>query len=145
MKEIYAEIEIDTSAARVWEILMDFAAYPEWNPFIREISGDTRVGSVLRVRFQPPGARGMTFKPKLLRFEPAREIRWLGKLFISGLFDGEHALTIKPLEGDRVIFSQREEFTGLLVTFLSGTLRGAAKGFEAMNRALKQRAELTGK
>jgi hypothetical protein len=145
MKEIYAEIEIDTSAARVWEILMDFASYPEWNPFIREISGDARVGSMLRVRFQPPGGRGMTFKPKLQRIEPAREIRWLGKLFISGLFDGEHALTIKQLEGDRVIFSQHEKFTGLLVPLLFGTLKGAAKGFEAMNRALKQRAELTGK
>jgi len=144
MKEICAEIEIDTSAACVWKILMDFAAYPEWNPFIREISGETRVGSRLRVRIQPPGGRGMAFKPELLRFEHAREMRWLGKLLISGLFDGEHALTIKPLEGDRVIFSQREEFTGLLVPFLSGTLEGAAKGFEAMNRALKERAELTG-
>ena len=34
MKEIHAEIEIDTSAERVSEVLMDLAAYPEWNPFI---------------------------------------------------------------------------------------------------------------
>ena len=39
MKELHSEIEIDASAERVWGILTDFASYPEWNPFIRRISG----------------------------------------------------------------------------------------------------------
>jgi len=144
MKEIHAEIEIDASAARVWGILTDFAAYPEWNPFIREISGDTKVGSGLRVRMQPPGGRAKTFKPHLLGFEPEHEIRWLGKLFIPGLFNGEHAFAIEKLGDGRVRFSQHEKFTGLLVAFLPGMLKGAAWGFQAMNRALKERAESAG-
>ena len=144
MKKIYSEIKIDASAARAWEILIDFPAYPEWNPFIPEISGDLRVGSMLKVHIQPPGSRGMTFKPKLLRFEPEHEIRWLGRLFIAGLVDGEHALAIKKLEGDRVLFSQSEEFRGLIVPFLSGIVKNTAKGFEEMNGALKERAESAG-
>ena len=31
--KLQTEIEIDADADRVWTILVDFAAYPEWNPF----------------------------------------------------------------------------------------------------------------
>ena len=31
-------------------VVTDFAAYPEWNPFIRRISGDLREGTRLEVR-----------------------------------------------------------------------------------------------
>lgn len=39
MTELNTEIEIRASAERVWNALMDFDAYPKWNPFVREISG----------------------------------------------------------------------------------------------------------
>ncbi|MBI4544746.1 MAG: SRPBCC family protein [Gemmatimonadetes bacterium] len=44
MKELYAEIDIEASAERVWQVLTDFAAYPEWNPFMRSISGTLEQG-----------------------------------------------------------------------------------------------------
>ena len=36
----------------------------------------------------------MTFKPNILVFEENKELRWLGKLFFKGLFDGEHKFEI---------------------------------------------------
>ena len=35
MRELNTEIEINASAERVWQMLMDFDAYPQQNPFIR--------------------------------------------------------------------------------------------------------------
>jgi len=142
MKELHSELEIDASAERVWGILTDFASYPEWNPYIRRISGEPKVGERLEVRFEPPGSRGITLKPKVLKAEPERELQWLGHLFVAGLFDGEHSLTIQPLGENHVRFLQREAFRGLLVPLFARSLdKGTRRGFEEMNRALKERAE----
>src|SRR5919106_5366704 len=63
MKEVRTEIEIGAAPQRVWGVLMDFGSYPEWNPFIRRISGEPAVGSQLEVRNEPPGGRAMPVKP----------------------------------------------------------------------------------
>ena len=48
-KEILTTIDIETSADRVWQILTDFAAFPQWNPFIRRATGNLQVGAVLTI------------------------------------------------------------------------------------------------
>jgi hypothetical protein len=96
----------------------------------------------LRVRMRPPGGVAMTFRPKVLKAERERELRWLGTLGPRGLFDGEHSFRIVPLGEVRVRFLQTERFTGLLVSPLMLLIRNSTlRGFEAMNRALKLRAE----
>jgi hypothetical protein len=125
----------------MWRVLSDFDAYPEWNPFIRSIVGDAEVGSRLRVRIEPPGARGITYKPTVRAVAPPSELRWLGRLLMLGLFDGEHRLAIEPLDGGRSKFVQSERFHGLLVGLFGKTLDATERGFGEMNGALKRRAE----
>jgi hypothetical protein len=76
---------IDAPAERVWAVVTDFAAYPEWNPFIRRISGELREGTRLEVRIEPPGGRALTFKPTVRVVEANRELRWLGRLLLPGI------------------------------------------------------------
>lgn len=76
MKEIHPEIEIKASAERVWQLLTDFVAFPQWNPFIHRTSGELKTGARLEVYIQPSGAKGMSFKPMALNVEPNRELRW---------------------------------------------------------------------
>jgi hypothetical protein len=142
MKELHSEIEIEASAERVWQVLTNFAAFPQWNPFIRMVSGEIRTGQRLEVHMQPSGARAMTFGPKVLKVEPNQELRWRGQLWIGGLFDGEHIFTIESIAPGRVRFVQREEFSGVLVPLLARSLdRDTKRGFEEMNQALKSQAE----
>jgi len=142
VKELRAEVEIDATPERVWLLLTDFPSYPEWNPFIRSASGPIAVGGRLKVHIQPSGTSGMTFRPRVLKVEPQRELRWLGRLLVPGLFDGEHVFTLDALGEHRVRFVQREIFKGILVPLLSRSLdRDASRGFDEMNAALKARAE----
>ena len=135
------EVEIDAPPERVWAVVSDFAAYPEWNPFIHRISGELRTGARLEVQIEPPGARATTFKPTVRVVETNHELRWLGRLLLPGVIDGEHSLRIEPLDGGRSRFVQSERFTGLLVGFVRGTLAKTEVGFEQMNAALKARVE----
>lgn len=135
-------IDINAPAERVWRVLTDFGAYREWNPFITSISGEVRRGARLTVRVQPSGGRGMTFRPTVLVADQNRELRWVGRFLWPGIFEGEHAFQIRPLEKGGVRLLQQETFRGLLVPLLRWALDGETRaGFEAMNHALKERAE----
>lgn len=141
MREETTDIVIRASANNVWEALTDFESVPKWNPFIKHISGDIEKGNRIEVRLQPPEGRGMTFRPTVLKAEPDRELRWIGRLLIPGIFDGEHYFRIEPQTDGGVRFVQGERFTGVLVPFFGGIIRSAVRGFEEMNSALKDRAE----
>jgi hypothetical protein len=140
--QLHTEIEINAGPERVWAILADFAAYPEWNPFIRSVRGEPVQGARLEVRIQPSGAKGVTFRPSVLAADGRRELRWLGHFLFEGLFDGEHRFEIEPIAAGKVRFLHSERFSGILVPLFKGSLdRDTKSGFEEMNRALKARAE----
>ena len=141
MKRIETQIAIAAPPERVWAILTDFPAHASWNPFITAISGEPRQGGRLAIRVQPPGGRGMNFRPRLLAVEPGRELRWLGRLFVPGLFDGEHYFLLEPAAGGTRL-THGEKFSGLLVAMMGRSgFDPIERGFEAMNQALKARAE----
>jgi hypothetical protein len=143
-KQLNTEIEINASSEKVWKLLSDLASYPSWNPFIKSIKGTLAVGEKLEVFIQPSGTKGMTFKPTILRAEKEKELHWLGKFFISGLFDGEHIFQIEKLSEKRVKFIHSENFNGLLVRFFAKSLdTDTLRGFREMNEALKNLAEKT--
>ena len=141
-RQLHTEIEIQASPARVWETLSDFDAYPDWNPFIVQAAGQPVPGSRLELQMRLPGRRPMTFRPTILEATPGHRLRWLGRLLIPGLFDGEHTFTIDPLGPDRVRLSQQEEFRGLLAPLILALIRKPTReGFHQMNQALKTQAE----
>jgi len=140
--QLHTEIEIDAPAETVWNILTDLDGYPDWNPFITEARGDIAVGNRLVNRLQPPGGKAMNFKPVVTAVEPAQTFEWLGRLGVPLVFDGRHRfeLAATPSGGTRVVHS--EDFRGVLVRFMRKSLDTQTQaGFEAMNAALKTRAE----
>lgn len=141
MKTIFTEIEINASPEKVWQVLMEFDQYPDWNPFIRSISGVAAPSNTLDVFIQPPGSSGMRLKPVVLKHEPLSEFRWKGKLFISGIFDGEHYFKLEKISEGVTLFQHGEKFSGILVPFMGGILEKSKEGFMAMNTALKARCE----
>lgn len=141
-KEVRTEIDIRASDERVWQILTDFPNFVNWNPFITKISGDLKKHARLKVRIQPQGERGMTLRPIILDVEPKRELHWIGRFAVPGLFSGEHIFTIEPLGKDHVRFIHREIFTGLFVLIYARNFdTNIRQGFEDMNQALKAKAE----
>jgi hypothetical protein len=141
-RRLRTEIEIEASPDRVWKTLTDFAAYPDWNPFIVQAAGQPVPGTRLELQMQLSGRRPMTFRPKVLEATPAHRLRWLGHLLVPGLFDGEHTFTIEPSGPGRVRLTQQEEFRGLLTPLILAFIaKPTQEGFQQMNQALKARVE----
>ena len=141
-KQLYTEITINAVPEKVWAVLVNFSAYGSWNPFVKSIKGTPVVGRPIEVLLQPEGSKGMTMKPEVLNYEPNKELRWIGKLFASHIFDGEHAFVLRDNGDGTTTFMQYEHFRGILVPFLKKMLDVDTKtSFMQMNEALKKRVE----
>jgi hypothetical protein len=142
MRELKTEITIDAPIESVWSVLIDSARYPGWNPFITSVEGEFAVNTKLRIRIEPPDSKPMTFRPTCIERTELHRLRWLGSLGVRGLFDGEHIFELAITGEGKTHFIQREKFSGILVPLLwSQIATNTLRGFEAMNRELKSRAE----
>lgn len=135
-RTIQTEINIPASPQEVWQVLTDGPAYADWNPFIRSMSGAVVLGGRLTNRMHPAGGSEMTFRPKVLVADPARELRWLGRLGLPRIFDGEHYFRLEAHgAGTRLIHG--ETFRGLLLWVMK--VDRFRSDFTAMNLALRDR------
>ena len=70
-------------------------------------------------------------------------MKWLGHLWFSGLFDGEHKFELIDNGNGTTTFIQSEKFKGILVPLFNKMLdKNTVNGFNDMNRKLKVLAEL---
>ena len=137
--QLRTEIDIAASPEKIWDVLTDFRAYPEWNPFIVSISGKPLVGERLNVVLSPPAQSEMRFKPVVLRADAGQEFRWRGVLWFRWLFTGEHFFRLDEREPGVTRFTHGEDFSGFALRYVSMT--NTTRGFVFMNQALKQRVE----
>lgn len=139
MKQIKTEILINASSEKIWQILMDFNNYPNWNPFIKYIQRNKSDSTKLEIEIQPPSGNKMRFNPIIIDQIQNKKFSWKGKLLVSGLFDGEHIFELIANSDGSTTFIHSEKFSGILAPFIN--LKSTEKGFVLMNQKLKQLAE----
>ena len=137
--EISTNIIINAPVAEVWTEFIHFEKYPEWNPFVKSIEGELIVGKKFKAKID-----SMSFSPVLKSNIPEKSFSWKGKLLFPGIFDGHHSFECIENEDGTTLFVQEEQFFGILVPFLRKKLNTEIiNGFNAMNRALKDRVEVS--
>jgi len=144
--EIRTFVDIDATPERVWEVLTDLPAYPEWNPIVRRAEGTFAVGGSPSLTFAPLStALRVTVRPTVLEATAGRRLRFrvrFARLGVPGLFDAEHVLTLERQEGGGVRLWEQARFRGLLTPLVTRLLnRNESGAFAAMNDALKLRVE----
>jgi hypothetical protein len=143
MRRLASALDIAAPPERVWEQLTDFPGFPSWNPFIRKASGDLKVGNQLQITLKL-GRVERTFRPKLSRIEPNRELRWVAQVGPKGLFDVERIFQCEPLPNGDTRFAQSEICTGLFepILFIGGKLeKDILRGYQDFAHAIKERVE----
>ena len=137
MRTIRTEIEIAAPQSVVWAVLTDLPSYREWNPQIPDAGGDLREGGTVELRVRGRESRTRTLPVAVEVVDPPRRLRWVGTVLSPHLFRGRHEFKLEPLSDGRTRLVNRERLSGVLVPFVAD----ADSAYEAMNRALADRAE----
>lgn len=136
---ISAAIEIAATPHDVWAVLADLANYPQWHPVFREASGLLAAGNTITLMStQPDTGHTVTAKVKVLIAEPPTELRWASS--VLGLMRSERSFTLSPAGGGTRLV-QAGTYRGLFTRFPPKTVGRIQGGFEAINQAIKRRAE----
>jgi hypothetical protein len=142
LKEIKTEIEIMASPELAWQVLTDFQNFAKWNPIIIQIKGEPKVGTKVEIHLRIKGGRTRIYKPTITKVEPNHELRWFGKSFFPGIFDGERIFTIKPIGTNNMRFFHNQIFSGLGTYLPLNRLEAdVTQTLNEMNVAFKKQVE----
>ena len=142
MKTIETNIVIDSTPEKIWDVLTNFEEYELWNPFMTKVVGNASLGSKIEVNIKTISGKNRSYYPIITKCETNKELRWKGKSFLPGVFDGERVFVLGKSDDDKVSFSHKEIFSGLCVKLVGNKLdENLREGFVRMNEALKVRAE----
>lgn len=116
---------IHATPAAIWARLTDAAGFPSWNSTVSSIEGEIAVGHKLSIRV--PIAPGRAFTPKVVELVPQQRMVWRDGF--APMFQGTRTFTLTP-RGDVTEFEMVEEFRGLMLPMIKGSLPDFAPVFD---------------
>lgn len=137
MKEYKATATIHQSPEKIWAILTNGAAWPEWDPSCERIEGQVALGEKLKAftKLSP----GRAFPVKVTEFVPHQKMTWTGGMPL-GLFKGVRTFTLTP-RGNQTEFTLHEVFSGPMLKLIGGSIPDMTDAFNGFVAGLKGRAE----
>ncbi|MDQ3002563.1 MAG: SRPBCC domain-containing protein [Fibrobacterota bacterium] len=142
--KIATEIAVLATADKIWNTLMDFAAYPEWNRVVKAIRGQAAPDATLEIDLQYYGKPLEKKSVTVTGFIPPKYFSWawthkFGAWFISA----EHIYRVKETESGKVIFFQEIYYTGLGLRFRRREAEQMLRlSVDKLNDDLKHRVEV---
>ena len=138
-KRIHVCTNIQAPTDTVWNILTDFASYHQWNPMLSEVRTELEEGATVRFKAARPNGGQLKLKARITVVNKGSELVWKGGSDL--LLCGEHYFRLHSLPDGGCRFEHGEHFRGPLFPFVAPMLRDAERTYQAMNEALRSRAE----
>jgi uncharacterized protein YndB with AHSA1/START domain len=136
-------VEIDAPAAFVWDVLVDYASYPEWNPYTIAVETTLQIGDPIDLTLpNPDGSAGTMLNREFIRVvDPPHHLRYDTGEEYPGLL-GKRDQYITELGADRCSYRTTDTLSGELADLVMETNGAWIKaGFDAVAHALKARSE----
>ncbi len=140
MREIRGSVDIDVPLERVWQVVTDFRAYPEWNPWITRMEGESKVGSRIGVTVKAPGRKDTNFVSEVIEIKPNREMLMRGTV-LKGMLGDDHWFKFEAVGENQTRFFQSVVFKGALSPMIGSLVRDHQKGLDLMNQAMRKLCE----
>lgn len=150
-KNPVAAVDIDAPIEIVWSVMLDTAAYPDWNPFVRraDCPSPPTVGDPIRLHVEFRGGKQAESSERITVIDPPYDDGATRRATLAYVYEGWPA-KLRLVRGTRyqrlsqagrgpTRYETVEEFSGPLVA-LAGPAR-VEDGFRRHAEALKGRAE----
>lgn len=119
MAEAEETFSLGTPPALVWRLLMDFANYAAWHPFVR-LKGEPRLGQIAYTYSSSLAPDRVLRAPATItRVDAERCFEW--RSGVRRLFLSIESFTLEPA-GDGTLLTHRLEYRGLVPVLLRGRL-----------------------
>lgn len=140
MRTIESEVTLPPGPDAVYGALTDFAAYPEWNPFLPRMEAEAAEGAPFKAMSKLPVGLKLGFVGEIVSLVPPQRIVWTGRpsFMPAATMHVTHTFTLTPQDGGTHLH-QIEEVTGFLMPVSGWILGQARQGQVAMNEALRRR------
>lgn len=134
-------IVINAPAELVWQVLIDFDNYPQWNTFCPQAHAKLEIGSPIEMKVDlGNGLQDQT--EYLTRIEPNRVIAWG---MANKPDDPIHAVrtqSIEPITHNSCTYNSIDEFSGsAMAPMIAAMGKAVESGFNRCALDLKQHAE----
>ncbi|KAL1741812.1 hypothetical protein HDZ31DRAFT_44621 [Schizophyllum fasciatum] len=166
-----ASATIDAPIDTVWQTLLDFPSYPDWNPFVRSQTlanelfiplkdqSSPKAGQRLIIHVQipplePPVDAGTPSNPlhaqmsfeniTFLEGAPTYRAAWKQIMLPDALINATRWQVLSTVEGGKTLYEAREVYAGSLAPALESLLgEGLQEAFDAQASELKAYVERT--
>ena len=137
MRSYEASSLIQATPERVWSVLTDAAAWPNWDSGVTKVDGRMALGEKLTVAVE--ANPGRSFPVKVVQLSAPERMVFLGGMPVK-LFTGRRTYSLVP-EGNGTRFTMREEYTGPLAGMMIKSIPDLGPSFRRFAEGLKQRVE----
>lgn len=138
MRSFSSTCRIDAPATKVWALLTDLAAWPNWNTTVPRVEGTVALGN--KVTVYSTASPGRAFPVKVAEISPPNKMVWSGGMPL-GLFVGRRTYSLAELAPGKTTFTMSEEFSGLLAPLITKSIPDLQPFFEEFAACLKKTAE----
>lgn len=135
-KSVRHEIIINASPEKVWQVLTNTDAYPEWNPTMQLVKGNVKVGNKVTYKFSQDTDKSYEVPITVREIIPQKLLNQYGGTPLILTYD--HRYNLEP-QGNTTKVIINEDYKGVGVHFWNP--KPVEKAYGSLNKALKQRAE----
>jgi uncharacterized protein YndB with AHSA1/START domain len=137
MRHYEASTLIAAPPERVWAVLTDTAAWPDWDSGVIAIDGQPLLGAKLSIVNEVNPKRA--FAVKIVELKAPEQMIFRSGMPL-GLFTGQRAYTLAG-ENRGTRFTMREEYTGPLAAVIFKSIPDLSASFRKFAEGLKQQSE----
>ncbi len=141
--KVATEILLQAPPEKIWKILVDFSAYPEWNRFLKAVRGNVVPDAQIEIDLQYYGKKVEKKTGTVTALIAPKYFSWTwNHAFGAWFLASEHVLRLKDKEDGRSVFFQEYYITGLGLKFRRRDMEHTARlSMDKLNDDLKDRVE----